>query len=240
MIVEHIRQNGGAGAPDALADGEFYVDEAAGMLYLAAASQIYGIPLAVTGMPAIPGDADLTLARIAGVPTFSVIEGGGGGQAFDGQPWRVPGVVPLLPQPVSLSAGNVYYSLFEMAKADTLAHVMVSLTAGSSTTGEYGVCAWSENAPGLILAKSTFTGGAGAYTDDVSVALPPGVYATFFRAAGDVQVLSMLAQLRQPRLAALDNAGYVAEAATLPAVGHAAPAVTSIDSPHHYPIALGF
>ena len=194
--VEHIQLNGNRGAPGALEDAEFYIDVAAGLLYVKTDAATYGVPLSAIGLPDLPGDAGVTLVKTLGGADYAALLGGAGGRPFDGLEWRVPGVMPLGVDQATFQAGTIYYALFEMSEARTALKQRVVLGGSAGVT--FGVVAWNDGAPGAVLSTATVSG-AGVHDATISLDLAPGVYATFFETDTTVSAQVLLGQLRTPR-----------------------------------------
>lgn len=236
--IDTIQLNGGSGPPASLADGEFYIDETARLLYVNTLAGIVAIPLAVIALPQLPGDPSKAVLKAGSSATFAKLSGGGGGRPLDAQPWCVPGLVPQAVGAKTVSPGAIYYALFELGTAQTLASLAVNVTqaVGAFTLG---VCAWDPVAgqPGAVLALASGSG-TGLQTLAAAASLGPGVYAAFFQAASAGQVQMIKGSLRAGRLHANAPAGYVATGT--PALGSPAPAWTSFDPAAGYPVALQF
>lgn len=196
ILVDHIRLNGGDGAPGALADAELYIDQAAGLLYVKTESGTYGVPLAVIGLPTPPEDDAVVLVKTDAGADYAVLDGGAGGRPFDDASWRVPGVTPLTVTHATFTGGTTYYALFEMSEAKTLAGQRVVLAGTAGVL--FGVVPWVDGAPGAPITSTTDTG-TGVIDDIVSADLAPGVYATFFRPSVTVSVQVLDAQPLTPR-----------------------------------------
>jgi len=114
--------------------------------------------------------------RDDGVARIADYDAGGGGTAFDGKPWRVPGLTPLALG--SLAVATTAEALFEIARPTTISGLRLRVESGSGDLGlsilnadGSSVGAWLEqaDAPGDVVRAVNLTLDPGRYISRVSV-----------------------------------------------------------------------
>lgn len=157
-----------------LIDGEGYLDEGDQTLTFKFLNNPGSLILGVSAVAPLSGKADEVCMRInESEVDFRPLTLGGGGQAFDPEPFRVPGLFPVSAGTMSITTAG-YRAPFTLQKPATVTVLQLGLTTNGDVT--FGI----ETSAGVVLSSNTFSFTAGdAYQKNVSVVLAPGAYRTF-------------------------------------------------------------
>ncbi len=170
-MADTIKHTPAPTPPVSLDDGEFAIDEVAGILYTATTGGVGALPLDIAAIP-LDGVAGQTLVQGTDGLDWAELTGGGGGRPFDGQPWRVPGLIPT--GIVTIAAADEL-AVFELGTPATLVELRVRVIAGSGALNL--IIAPFDGSVGTPLIETQVTVGlAGTYVQNVDQALQPGRY----------------------------------------------------------------